>query len=143
MIRENYNKAKGFDEVYPFIEELYQFRPDRLMNYTFRSIMMIMELLDIKINIVCASSLHAEGKKSSLIVDIMNKLGAHKYISGAGAKEYHNQKLFDEAGIEVVWQDYKHPVYKQQYEGFIPYLSTIDLLLNCGIKESRRIVRNP
>jgi hypothetical protein len=48
--------------------------------------------------------------------------------------------LFKEAGIEVVFQDYRHPVYKQLYGEFESNLSVIDLLFNCG-PESRQILK--
>jgi len=40
--------------------------------------------------------------------------------------------LFAGSGIEVVWQDFQHPTYPQQHGDFVPYLSAMDLLLNCG-----------
>ena len=35
-------------------------------------------------------------------------------------------------GIAVEWQDFAHPVYPQLHGEFVPYLSALDLLLNCG-----------
>ena len=42
--------------------------------------------------------------------------------------------LFEQAGIQVLWQDFQCPVYEQQFPeaGFVPNLSVIDALLNCG-----------
>jgi hypothetical protein len=36
--------------------------------------------------------------------------------------------------IEVVFQDFKHPVYEQLFGDFEPYMSIIDLLFNHGDK---------
>jgi hypothetical protein len=58
-----------------------------------------------------------------------------------GAKDYYKPELYQQAGIEVVWQEFVHPVYPQQFGKFIPYLSSIDLLFNCGISNSRKIIR--
>ena len=41
-------------------------------------------------------------------------------------------ELFKKEGIQVFFQDYKHPQYNQLYGSFEPYLSVIDLLFNCG-----------
>jgi len=49
--------------------------------------------------------------------------------------------LFARRGVEVAWQDYVHPEYPQQFGAFVPYLSAIDLLLNCG-EESRTILES-
>ena len=42
------------------------------------------------------------------------------------------RELFARNGIAVEWQRYAHPVYPQQHGPFVPYLSALDLLLNCG-----------
>ena len=39
---------------------------------------------------------------------------------------------FDRNGIKVIFQDYVHPEYKQNYPGFEPYMSAVDLLFNHG-----------
>ena len=43
---------------------------------------------------------------------------------------------FEKENIKVVFQEFKHPKYDQQFmsQGFLPYLSIIDLLFNCGEK---------
>jgi hypothetical protein len=43
-----------------------------------------------------------------------------------------NLELFDKEGIEVIFQDFKRPVYNQLFGEFEPYISAIDLLFNCG-----------
>ena len=74
--------------------------------------------------------------------EIKRGYGATHYLSGIGAKDYYDNKPFEEANIKVLWQDFKHPVYPQLHGEFIPYLSSIDLLFNCGIKKSREILRS-
>ena len=68
------------------------------------------------------------------ILYILKNLNATKYISGDGdgSKRYIDEKLFSDQGIELVWQNYKHPIYKQQFNEFIPYMSILDLLFNEG-----------
>lgn len=141
IIRENYRKSVYYYEVMPYIEDLYSFKCKRMMDFNMRSIEMLIELFDIHIEIVIASDLGVAGKSNELIIDIVKKLNCHRYLSGVGARDYYIAELYEEAGIEVIWQDFKHPIYPQQYEGFIPYLSSIDLLFNCGIEKSRKILR--
>ena len=38
--------------------------------------------------------------------------------------------LFLDAKIELVFQEYKHPVYSQLWGDFLPYMSILDLIFN-------------
>ncbi len=137
---ENYRKCDFYDEIIPYIRELYNFSCDRMMDFNMKSIEMLMNLLDIKIDIKFASEMNVIGKNNGLIIDIVKKLGCHKYLSGIGARDYFVAELYERAGIEVIWQTFNHPIYPQQYQGFIPFLSSIDLLFNCGIEKSKTIL---
>ncbi|MDD5594684.1 MAG: WbqC family protein [Candidatus Omnitrophica bacterium] len=141
LIKNNYKKAAYFQEVFPYIKDLYSFKCDKLIDFNLKSIELLLMLFDIKISSVLASTLNPDGKKNDLLVDILKKVGASVYLSGIGAKNYFLQKPFDDADIKVIWHEFKHPIYPQLHGEFIPYLSSIDLLLNCGIKQSREILR--
>lgn len=142
QIRANYQKAPCYLEIYPYIEELYSFDCDRMIDFNLESIKMIMSLLDIEIEMMLASSLEPQGTSNQLLVDILKKVGASTYLSGIGARDYYDAQPFVDAGIKVIWQNFQHPVYPQLYGDFIPYLSTIDMLFNCGIEKSREIIRS-
>jgi hypothetical protein len=142
LIRENYQRAPFFTEIFPFIETLYGSDSLKLADFNIKSVEMLLLLFDIKIEKILASSLNPAGKSNELLVDILKKVNAVNYLSGAGAKDYYDPKPFSQAGITVIWQDFKHPIYSQLHGGFIPYLSSIDLLFNAGIEESRRIIRS-
>jgi hypothetical protein len=142
LIHSSYSKAPFFDEIIPYIKVLYMYECRSLMDFNLKSSQVLMELFDIKIKIELASDLYPVGKSNVLLVDILQKVKADKYLSGVGARAYFDPLPFVDAGIEVIWQDFQHPVYPQLYGDFIPYLSSIDLLFNCGIKKSREILRS-
>ena len=64
---------------------------------------------------------------------------AYRDLPDGCAWDYLDTELFAQHGIEVEWQNYVHPVYPQQHGGFVPYLSIVDLLFNCG-EESAAIL---
>ena len=43
--------------------------------------------------------------------------------------------------LKNYFTNFKHPIYKQLSEPFIPKMSTIDLLLNYDLKTSKKIIR--
>lgn len=143
LLTENYKRATYFEEIYPYIKDLYKIGCDKMIDFNMASIYMLLKLFDITdIEIKYASDLHVTGKKNELIINLVQAVGCNKYLSGLGAKDYYISELYEQAGIEVIWQQFEHPVYPQQFGDFIPYLSSIDLLFNCGIVHSREILRN-
>lgn len=141
LLHQNYRKAPYYKEILPYVEELYGGEYRLFWEFSLASIKMLMKLFDINIDMRYATELNPQGKNNDMIVDIMNKLGAKRYLSGTGAADYYDASVYEKAGIEVVWQDFKHPVYPQQFGEFIPYLTSLDLLFNCGIQKSREILR--
>jgi hypothetical protein len=55
-------------------------------------------------------------------------------LSGAAGLDYLNLAEFDEAGVEVLVQNYQHRPYSQQFRlpEFVPRLSAIDMFFNLG-----------
>ena len=113
-----------------------------MVDFNLYAIKLLLNIFDINIKIYFSSEFNLKTKSNQLLVDLLEKVNATHYLSGIGAKNYHKDEPFKEANIKVVWQDFKHPVYPQLHGEFIPYLSSIDLLFNCGIKKSREILRS-
>ena len=100
-----------------------------------------MKLFNIETEIIKSSTIQLEGKSNSLLVNILKKIGASRYLSGVGARAYYEPSIYEQSGIEVTWQNFVHPHYPQLHGEFIPFLSSIDLLLNVGSDEAARILR--
>ena len=84
-----------------------------------------------------ASELGVEGKKTSLLLDICQKIGASTYISGPDGAKYIEMDLFTQAGVEVVFHSFKPPVYDCKH--YLPALSTLDILMNVGPEAAKVI----
>ena len=62
-------------------------------------------------------------------------------MCGDGAAGYQQDELFEQAGVKVEYQKFRHPEYRQAgQESFIPGLSIIDCLMNLGFEGTGRIV---
>lgn len=142
LLIENYKKTPFFHEIFPYLEALYSHHFEKMMDFNIASIKMLLELFKIDIKIQYSSNLKTSKTKSERLAELLIQVEATHYLSGVGAKAYHDDEPFNKAGIEVVWQDFRHPVYPQLHGEFIPYLSSIDLLFNCGIEKSREILRS-
>lgn len=135
-IEISYSKAKYFNEYSKFFKSLYEKDWNKLIDLNICIIKFILKMLEIKIPIYYESNLNIEGEKTTRIINICKKLKADTYLSGIGAKEYLMEEEFVQAGIKLIYQDFKHPLYNQVYPGFEPFMATIDLLFNNG-KETK------
>lgn len=134
-IEQNYSKSPYFKDIFPFLKDLYEKKPEFLTDFNISFITFILDKLGIKTKVLKSSSLNLSGIASGgteVTLQICKVLGAKTYLSGSGAKVYLDQELFKKNDIEVYFQDFKHPEYKQQGGNFIPYLSILDLYFNHG-----------
>ena len=83
---------------------------------------------------VRASDFDLSRDPTGRLIDICKSLNADTYLSGQDGTRYMNMERFRQAGIRVVVQDFKHPIYPQVFGGFQSNLSVVDLLFNCGPK---------
>ncbi len=130
----NYKRAPYFDDYFSFFEDIYQRKWERLIDLNLFILDYLFKMLEIDTKIILASSLEIYEKKSELVLNICKYYKSDIYISGKLGKDYLIADDFKQAGIEIYYQDYLHPEYKQLFRGFQPYLSIIDLLFNHGSK---------
>lgn len=128
----NYKKAPYFENYFNFFEETYSKDWRYLADLNEHMLKWFLEKLGIETVFVKASDFKFQGTKSDLVLDMCKQMGADLYIFGTLGKEYANVGDFKRHGIQIVFQEYNHPVYPQMHGDFIPNLSVIDLLFNCG-----------
>ncbi len=131
-----YGRAPFYASHADFFRDLYARDWDRLSTLNVEVIGYLLRELGIKTRVVFESALGAGGTKTQRIINIGRALGADTYLSGAGGRDYLDENLFRKAGIKLLYQEYKHPVYTQQFmsspDDFLPYMSMVDLLFNEG-----------
>ncbi len=74
---------------------------ENLIDINMKGLEFCREKLNITVPMVYASSLGVDGAKTDLLVDILNKVDATRYISGSFGKEYLDLELFRDNKIEV------------------------------------------
>ena len=86
-----------------------------------------------------SSELNIQGKSSQRLLEICKYFGASEYITGWGAKNYIDYKIFEEEKIKICYMDYNKTEYPQKFGSFTPYVSILDLIANCGQDGSKYI----
>ncbi|MCB0391785.1 MAG: WbqC family protein [Bdellovibrionales bacterium] len=134
-IEVNYQKAPFFKNYGSELFELYQNEFEFLIDVNKKFIFKICEWLGIRTKIICSSEIVYAGESASeKVLSICEVMGATEYLSGPSAKNYLNEKLFEQNSVKVNYMDYsKYKPYPQLFSGFESHpLSIIDLLFNCG-----------
>ncbi|MDC0893238.1 WbqC family protein [Pseudomonadales bacterium] len=138
----NYKKAPFFNNYIDELEAIYFGKEySYLSDLNTTMLKFFLEKLGITAKIITASDYSFVGKKSNLVLNMCQSLQAEKIIFGENGRDYVDTASFRESGIEVFFQNYSHPEYKQcfQKDGFLSHLSIIDLLFNEG-NQSKDII---
>jgi hypothetical protein len=129
----NYHKTPYFHDLFQEVERFYAGNSESISKVNSESVLMLLRMLGARKETEVASALgDFPEEPSERLAAICESLGADTYLSGAGGRAYLDLEPFNKKGITVVFQTFKHPVYPQLYGDFIPNLSLLDLIFNCG-----------
>lgn len=132
----NYRRSPFFDRYFPDLSLLLAsfMESPLLVDLNIRLIEWLSEALGIHGRLLRSSHLAQPGKRSELLANICGSLGADTYLSPFGGAEYilNEMQFFAAKHIDICFQNYQHPAYRQQFGAFCPYASVIDLLFNEG-----------
>lgn len=133
IIKQSYCRAAFFECHWAEIEKILSSKWRWLIDLNLSLIRFFCELFHIK----CPSDLSSriylgDSKNSAMNEKIVSSLNGTIYFSGIMGKEYLNEKEFNQKGIKIIYQNINYPAYKQLGSSFVPGLSIIDQLFNCG-----------
>lgn len=78
---------------------------------------------------------------SAHLLELVGRFAGDTYVTGHGARNYLDHDLFAANGIEVRYMRYECQPYPQLHGAFTPYVSTLDLIANCG-RDGARCIRS-
>ncbi|MFC1517581.1 WbqC family protein [Candidatus Margulisiibacteriota bacterium] len=131
----NYKKAPFFSEYFPKLKAILEkYSGNKLSELSIELIEWLCRKLEINTSRKKASELglDPELKSTDMLVEICKKSGADTYLSGAGGSNYQEEEKFKQVGIVLEYTKFKYPEYKQLWKDFLPNLSILDILFNCG-----------
>jgi len=137
-----YGKAPYYKQYKDFIEDLYSKNWIYLSELDIYIMNFLIEELGIKTQIYYDKDFEFSGVKTDMLIDMCKQLDCDTYLSNIGSAAYVQVDEFVSNGKEHLYIDYKGTKYRQQYEGFEPNLSILDMLLNCGKEKTIEILKN-
>ena len=128
-----YRKAPFFEWLLPDLKRWYSSSPQSLVDFTIPLTIELARLLGLDgRRFVRSSELGLPGHRSSRLIDIVKRVGCHRYVSGPSARDYLEESAFAESGIELEYMSYEYGEYPQLHGPFDPQLSILDLLVMTG-----------
>lgn len=141
-IEMNYVRAPFFSSVFPVLREIISTPTNLLVEYNLSAINQLRDLFGLQSQLILGSSLGVDGAATELLISMVRAVEGTAYLSGGGATGYQEDEQFAEAGMALVYQNFKHPKYRQtRSKEFVPGLSIIDSLMNCGLEQTKMMIQ--
>lgn len=131
-LAQYYSKAPYFQRYFPEFSELLGHPWEFLAPLDRAVIEWLCGAFGIRTPLVWSSELGLAGDRLERLAAIVRHFGGSVFYEGAAGRNYIPVDFFSERGVEVVFQDYAHPVYPQLHGPFVSHLSALDLLFNVG-----------
>ncbi|MBN2117171.1 MAG: WbqC family protein [Anaerolineales bacterium] len=141
-IEYTYHKTPHFDACWPLIRESLLQPETTLDDVNYNLLLVLLDMLDIHVPVQRANRMPVETlDPTDRLVELSKCLGATHYISGRGGRDYMRVEAFEQAGIEIIYQDldFNTITYPQQGKEFLPGLSIIDAVFNVGPEKTRQM----
>ena len=138
-IKQNYVKCSFYDDMLPIAEAIYGFNTENLSAFNINAIEIVAKWLGLKTQFYKSSDLRIPGESSLRLADICNNFNAKSYITGLGALNYLDYSIFENKGIKVNYMNYQKTEYQQLFGKFIPFVTILDVIANCG-KNSKQLI---
>lgn len=139
----NYKKTPFFGQIFPYVENYLLSTEMNMSKRNLSFMFQMMDLLEIETKFCYSSDMDCKENATALLVEILKKQQGTTYLCGGGAGGYQQDDLFHQAGMDVIYNSFNHPIYTQMNSReFVPGLSIVDALMNVGIAETKELIRN-
>lgn len=139
-VREAYKTAINFDKYYSLLEREIRFNTmlssslcdlninllENILFPAFKVFTMNKRMSSLKLRTTTDGS----DKVLAICQYYQDYYGAVTYVSGPSGKDYLRLDEFKKSKIDVIFNEYHPPLYKQQFDGFEVGMSSLDYLMN-------------
>lgn len=141
-LNQAYRHAPYFEGHHDFIERVFSFPFEKLLDLNMEIIQYLMVVLGIRTEVVLLSEIGIDTRGDQLLIEICRHFGSSELLTPRGAEKYLDTDLFDHAGIELRFLNPPRVIYPQLWGDFIYNLSIFDLVFNCGPKSKELLVQS-
>lgn len=136
-LKTAYKRSPFLEDHLDFLEGVFFRKTEKLIHLNLEIIRYLMDQFRVPAKVRLLSDLGIFEREPRLSVDICKHLGAESFLVQRGATVHLDREAFRKAQISVESTRIRPPVYPQLWGDFLPNLSALDLLFNCGPKAHR------
>lgn len=143
-IKISYRKAPFYNDAIPVLERIILNSEMNLSKYITNSIILILEYLGVKKEILLASQINIDKshKGEKKILDIVKRLDGDIYVNLPGGVSLYNPLNFKNNNIKLLFISPGITKYRQFNDLFISNLSIVDVLMFNSATEIRKMLKN-
>jgi WbqC-like protein family len=147
QIASSYKKSPHFEEVFPVLQGVLQAEVRQISELAQLSVVEVCHYLGMPARFVQSSIFSPQTRgmeKADRLIQITKDAGHKHYINAPGGKELYTKPYFAAQGVEL---SFIQPQSSVQYtqgksKNFVPWLSIIDVLMNCSIDQIQSMMRH-
>ena len=134
-LAHNYSRSPYFGNYAKSIQAAYaegsQLRSLSAINLLF--IRLVCHFLEIKTVISSSTDYKMQGGRIDRLISLCKQASGDEYLSGPSARNYIDERLFQDADTSLKWAEYtQYPEYQQLFPPFQHEVTVFDLLFNAG-----------
>jgi len=141
-IKNCYNKAPYFKEVFPIIEKIITNNENNLAKQLEYNIRQICEYLSIDTELIVSSTIDKNNnlKGQDKVIEICKLFKADEYYNAIGGQKLYSIEEFQKQGIKLRFLKTDFKNYKQFKNEFVPNLSIIDIMMFNSIERINKML---
>lgn len=131
-IQMNYKKAPHFNEVFSDFSDCILSEYGSLAELNIATMKLFIDKFGWKAPILRSSDMRLDSRAEARVIEIVERVGGDTYLSGTGGRNYQSEEHFFNAGIKLIYSDFRPLEYRQQWGEFLPNMSVLDFCMNAG-----------
>ena len=113
---------------------------DMLSDINQELLRIICQMLEIKTPVESWKDKPVQERKTEKIIRLLEEYDCNTYVTGPSAMNYIDIDALRVKNLHLEIKSYDYESYQQRWSGYWPDVSVLDLIANCGIRESRRLM---
>lgn len=141
LLRRSLTAAPYFEDAIALVERVYEADYASIGDLSRASLMALVDYFELRAGkrFVNVADLGVPGSSSDRVLEVVQAVGGTEYVTGHGARRYLDHERFEKSALHVRYMNYRRLAYPQQHGEFVPFVSALDLVANCGRSGARYI----